>query len=392
MLFPRLTSLAVRAPLMQALPFTVAPRISSQAKVTSMPLAHTIFKRPSFSRSTTSCTLRRCFSSFKPNERGFTMSKIGEMGLLLILGGALLTSVNLNASEKGSVLQDVAKPNLPAVIHSKVSETIEFSTAIPGLKPEELSALRNEISKTWDTLVKNGVLEVSGTDKDVRPYFVALQGIVEHVLASELRNEVTALRGVIHTPMPATPLCTAGDISKELVDPSIEIDPARLFTVKARTTIIRDYLVKGGNLYVIYPKDGFNKRTEEQQKIYQQELKNYPAHLFDVPLNCENIPVDLIGATYLFQDRSGRTFVFAIKMTQAKDPKDIGNFGLWFGPINHTSIQERVKTISSYMEQNGSSVLKMELKESRSTTRAELVFRTRHSLLCPQSAGGQFKA
>lgn len=286
------------------------------------------------------------------------MSKTGKIGLLLLMGGVFLTSVGLYASEKRSVQKkEVAGSNLTAVMHSKVLETIKYSQDIPGLKPEEFSALRTEISKTWDTLIEDGVLEVSGTDKDVRPYFVALQGVVEHVLASELQKEVTTLKGVIHTPMPATPLCTTGDISRELVDPSIESDFSRLFTVKARTTIIRDYLFKGGDLYVVYPKDGLKKRTEEQQKIYRQELANYPTHLFDVPLNCENISTDLIGATYLFQDQSGKTFVFAIKMTQAKDPKDIGNFSLWFGPINHPSIQERIKAVSSYMEQSGSSIV-----------------------------------
>ena len=43
-------------------------------------------------------------------------------------------------------------------------------------------------------------------------------------------------------------------------------------------------------------------------------------------------------------------------------PKDIGNFGLWFGPINHPSIQERIRAVSSYMEQNGSSMLKIAIK------------------------------
>ncbi len=292
------------------------------------------------------------------------MSKIRKIELLLLMGGAVLTFIGLYPFEKGSAQQkEIARSNFTTVIHSKVLETIKYSQDIPGLKSNEFSSLRTEISKTWNTLIEAGVLEVSGTDKDVRPYFVALQGIVEHVLASELQKEVTSLKGAIHTPMPATPLCTAGDISKQLVDSSIEIDSARLFTVKARTTIIRDYLFKGGNLYVIYPKDGLKKRTEEQQKIYQQELVNYPTHLFDVPLNCENIPTDLIGATYLFQDQLGKTFVFAIKITQAKDPKDIGNFGLWFGPINHPSIRERIKAVSSYMEQNGSHVLKIAIKE-----------------------------
>lgn len=187
---------------------------------------------------------------------------------------------------------------------------------------------------------------------------MALQGVVEHVLASELKKEVKALKGMIHTPMPATPLCSKGEISKELVDPAIEIDPKRLFTVKARTTIIRDYLFKGGDLYVIYPEDGFLKRTQEQQKIYTQELMHFPNHLFDVPLPCENIPSELIGATYLFEDQSGNSYVFAIKITQAKDPKDRGDFGLWFGPIDHPAVQERVKSVSGYLEQYDSYILK----------------------------------
>lgn len=155
--------------------------------------------------------------------------------------------------------------------------------------------------------------------------------------------------------MPATPLCSKGEISKELVDFAIEMDPARLFTVKARLTIVRDYLFKGGDLYVVYPKEGYNNRTEKQQKIYTQELLNYP-NLFDVPLNSDSIPQELIGATYLFQDSSGEIFIFAIKMTQAKDPQDMGHFGLWFGSIHHPSIQERLHAVFSYLEQRSGSI------------------------------------
>lgn len=288
------------------------------------------------------------------------MNKIGKLGLLLV-AGVFLISVGLYLLKKERhEKKEMTESHLIAVMHSKVLETIKYSQDIPGLKSEEFSALKNEISKIWDTLVKDSMLEMSGLDKDVRPYFVALQGIIEHVLASELQKEVAALKGFIHTPLPATPLCTRGDISKELVDPSLENDPLRLFTIKARATIIRDYLFKGGDLYIVYPKIGLTRRTEEQQKIYQQELSNYPSHLFDVPLNCENISHDLVGATYFFQDQEGKTFVFAIKMTQAKDPKDLGNFALWFGPINHPSIQKRIRTVSNYIEQSSHLVLSLQ--------------------------------
>jgi hypothetical protein len=273
-----------------------------------------------------------------------------KIRLLLLTIGLFLASLGLNASDSP----------LPSIVSTKVLETIRYSNDIPGLKSEEFSILRTEISKTWDSLFKEGVLEVIGKDKEVRPYFVAIQGVLEHVLASELQQNIKVLKGVIHTPMPATPLCSKGEISIELVDPSIEIDPARLFTVKARTTIARDYLFKGGNLYVVYPKGGYDKRTEEQQKIYKEELSNFPNHLFDIPLDCESIPTELIGATYLFQDQLGNKFIFAIQMTQAKDPQDIGNFGLWFGPIHHSAIQKRLQAVSRFMEENDVDILKQD--------------------------------
>lgn len=175
---------------------------------------------------------------------------------------------------------------------------------------------------------------------------MALQGIVEHVLSHELGKSMHSLTGVIHTPMPATPLCTEGSVSKELVDPSIEEDALRLFTVKARATIIRDYLFQGGDLYIVYPQDGMAKRTEIQRKIYKGELENYPAHLFDRPLDCESISNDFVGAFYLFKNSDGKLFGFAIKMTQANSPQDLGSFGLWFGEVSGSPIKDRIANVS----------------------------------------------
>lgn len=237
------------------------------------------------------------------------------------------------------------KEPLKESIHSKVMETIKNSDNVPGLKTEEFTALRSGILAYWNDLVEKGVIEVTATDKEIRPYFVALQGIVEHVLAHELNNNVKSLIGVIHTPMPATPLCTEGSVSKELVDPTIEDDPLRLFTVKARTTIIRDYLFQGGDLYIVYPENGINKRTELQQQIYKRELDNYALHLFDCPLSCASMENDLIGAFYLFKDNSGKVFGFAIKMAQANNPQEVGNFGLWFGELNTSPIRDRISII-----------------------------------------------
>jgi hypothetical protein len=115
-------------------------------------------------------------------------------------------------------------------------------------------------------------------------------------------------------------------------------------TVKARITIIRDYLFKGGDLYVAYPKEGMSKRKELEQKIYRQELENNRSHLFDRPLDCESIDNDLIGAFYLFKSNEGKVFAFAIKMTQANNPQAT-SFGLWFGEVKSSPVQDRISNV-----------------------------------------------
>jgi hypothetical protein len=224
-------------------------------------------------------------------------------------------------------------------------QVIQSSKNIPGLNAPEFENIKEGIIERWKILIEKGVIEVSDADKKVRPYFVALQGVIEHLLAYELNKTINSLVGVIHTPMPATPLCTKGEISIDFIDASIQADPLRLLTVKARTTIIRDYLYQGGDLYIVYPQDGMAKRSVDQQTIYTEELQTYPTHLFDRPLTCASIDKNLIGASYIFKNQSGKLFGFAIKMTQANSPEDQGDFGLWFGEINQTPIQGRIKTV-----------------------------------------------
>jgi hypothetical protein len=287
------------------------------------------------------------FRTVPPQKGKTTTMKTMKIGGLFLLGALLLSPFTLSASEK------LEPAPLIETLNACVLKTIEEADAIPGLKSEEFTPLKKEISDTWNTLVQKGVVEIEGTDRDVRPPFVALQAIVEHVLSCALKKEIRSLKGMIHTPMPATPLCSRGEVSKNLVDPSIENDPKRLLTVQARTTLIRNFLKLGGVLYISYPKDGMSKRTEEQQTIYKEELSNYPDNLFNRPLNCSSIPDELVGATYLFRDQAGYTFAFSIQMTQAKDPKETGHFGLWLGSVQNAAVSQRVNAVFSFALQNG---------------------------------------
>jgi hypothetical protein len=238
-------------------------------------------------------------------------------------------------------------------IDENITNTILQAEKVPGFSARAFQDIKEGVLNCWKELFQNGMIDKKGPDKEIRPYFVTLQGIIEHVLAHmHNRKEIGDLEGVIHTPMPPTPLCTEGEISQGLVDPSIEQNPQSLFTVQVRATIVRDYLHQGANLYCVYPREGFDKRSEAQQEIYRKVKEEYPTHLFDVPVDC-GFEQELTGAYYLFRC-GGKSFAFAIKMTQAKapepnDPQPTGDFGLWFGETNHPDVKDRITTVSNFI-------------------------------------------
>ena len=59
-------------------------------------------------------------------------------------------------------------------IYIKVMQTIEKSESVP-------SKYKVGLVTRLEELLQNGVLDVTGTDEEIRPYFVHLQGIIEHV-------------------------------------------------------------------------------------------------------------------------------------------------------------------------------------------------------------------
>lgn len=225
-------------------------------------------------------------------------------------------------------------------IHARVMETIEKSENVPGLKSDVFNAIRPGVKECWSNLVKKGSLLVSdAADSEVRPFYVTLQGIIEHVIAKELHKSIKSSTGAIHTPTPPTPLCLAPDqesVPNLAATQSILEDPQSLFTVKARKTIVREYLAKGGDLYAVYPKGGEAKRSNDEMKEYNLALENNSSHLFKWPIDAA-IENDLIGAFYVFRSNEGKQYAFAIQMTQANAQKPTGDFGLWFGEYTKDS-------------------------------------------------------
>ncbi|MGL4539792.1 MAG: hypothetical protein ACRCU0_02290 [Candidatus Rhabdochlamydia sp.] len=253
-------------------------------------------------------------------------------------------------------------------IYGLVIKSIDHLEDLPGIKDvpkiaKSVHVLKLDLKTLWTQLVEEGFAIIEETDKVGRPYAVYLQAIIEDVLSSELqKGQLKSLEGVIHTPMPATPLCTEGKISKDLIVATIEKDFLRLGTVLCRSIIVREYLKKGGKLEIVYPKYG-KPRTVEQLKIYQETLKKYAPYLKDHPLDCISIHKDLNGAYYTFKNLEGKKFAFAISASQANDVlernifglcfnlQEKSVFGLWFDEFDHHPVHERISEVEEFIKE-----------------------------------------
>lgn len=215
------------------------------------------------------------------------------------------------------------------------------------------SSFRSSISELLDELTTTSSIIREGTDSDERPVFVNAQADFERAIVYLLKSKrIVSCTCVIHTPAPATPLCTNGEISAGLIDPGILNDQERLLTVKKRPDIIRDYLRVGGNLFTAYPKKGRELRSAEQLAILDNLTRSYPHHLHAIELDCDAIPQDLIGATYLITFEDSSTYVLSLRSYQANSPTD-DKWAIWFGSIDDAAVAERLQAVTSFLRDHG---------------------------------------
>lgn len=234
----------------------------------------------------------------------------------------------------------------PIYLQTCTAKTIEMS--------EKLQSLREGLVDLSGMLFQTGFATKSEEDQKVRPYFVTLQGIMEQNLAFEMkRGKIKRVVGIIHTPTPATPLCTEGDISERLVHSSLEQDENRLLTVKARADIIRDFLDFGCTLYVVYPEGGLEKRTDQQKLVYYKALEDYSNNLHDFQLKQSDMDHDMVGASYLFEDDEGREYLFSIKAYQANAPADDNTWSMWFGETSNPEVAKRLTRVREFLRESG---------------------------------------
>ena len=215
---------------------------------------------------------------------------------------------------------------------------------------------KKAICALLDELVHSSCVLQEGSDADQRPVFVGVQADFERLFLQLLSTkQINHLTCIIHTPAPATPLCTNGEISPGLVDPSLLNDSKRLLTVTQRPELLRTILKMGGDIFTAYPRGGRHNRSSEQLAILDDLLNDHPEHLVAVELNCTELPQDLIGATYIISLDEQQTFALSIKSYQAIQPTG-RQWGIWFGTIKDPVIADRLQTISTFLGKHGCSI------------------------------------
>lgn len=293
------------------------------------------------------------------------MRRSAMLTSLIFSGAALVFSLAsfLNKPKDAECSSIHEKDEIPSVdagseiylkgLLSSIKASIRFSKEIT--QQEGILSLLDEI--------ENRCVVVQSGNDELRVKFVTLQGSIEHALAcSQVLGEIVQLIGIIHTPTPATPLCTKPDqIDAGLLDESIRYDMEKLLTIRSRAQIVREYLLNGGKLYVVYPEGGLEKRTPQQQNMYTEALHEYAERLIDWKLPSTEIDPDSVGAAYLFKNQQGQVFAFSIKSRQANDPQDQSEWGIWFGPIDHPIVEHRINTIFDYLNSNEGPDLRAEL-------------------------------
>ena len=217
--------------------------------------------------------------------------------------------------------------------------------------------IKSEISRQLVLpLGKSNTVAIAGKDMNTRPLAVNFQKVFEQSLV-DLLNEgkISRITAVIHTPMPATPLCNPpGKSLSATMHPDIQKDPVRIKTIEDRTFTTRRMASYGGDmtLYIAYPETGLAKRSSAEQQIYRNELKNKNnVSLIDTPLACASLPDHLIGASYLIVTPDKQKLFFSLTGKQAVAGTGMTDWQIWFGELSDTQLSKRHDEIVGFLKQ-----------------------------------------
>lgn len=240
--------------------------------------------------------------------------------------------------------------NCQEKILNKIKYTIDHLDDLESFKQENFN--KTKLLELVDQLQKESYVELFGEDSEIRPLLVSLQALFEEVLSEQLKKTVSLLAGIIIGDTPPTPLYFSDNLSQNSLPPTIISHTPSLSTIKIRSKILNEYLQRGGILYALYTRNGYNSLNVNEKEEYQKIIAKYSTNLISRELTTEKIPSDLIGAIYYFSNNDLKTYAFAIEMPQASNPNKKSSFKLYCGEITNSIIEERMNQIMQFINTN----------------------------------------
>lgn len=167
----------------------------------------------------------------------------------------------------------------------------------------DIKKLQEGLDSIWRNIKEKNYAENNGTDAELRPSYVVMQGIIEREQARALeKGAIKSAEGFIITPRMPTPLML--DSGKNLGEVNLA-DP-QAFALY-RNPILNEFLQAGGILNAIYSHDAKTALSN-----HETGLANYATHLTkyknlkDNPIiksDMAKFPAELTGAMYLVDDQ-----------------------------------------------------------------------------------------
>lgn len=245
--------------------------------------------------------------------------------------------------QEAIMLQEEIKRGFSYSFFNLASQYLEATPVLSANAERILACMSSMESKMFYSEVNE--------ENELRTTFVGFQSLAEEAIVKLIQSsKIDSVAGAIYTALPATPVCTEEDKAEEMVHESSKSNPDIVFTVRARTTVIREFLKTGAMLSIVYPLEKRGERKPEQLEIFEQ-LKNEYRNLKDCPINGE-VPDDISGAAYVFNVKNQGRYLFSINARQAIKESQKKEWKLYFGPLEERVIGFHFKKVKQFLESN----------------------------------------
>jgi hypothetical protein len=203
----------------------------------------------------------------------------------------------------------------------------------------EIEVLKMKLDILWGAIMNQGYAENIGTDFDLRPVYITMQGIIETAITKAFQNHLIKEASInIIAPRMPTPLMLKAGTTLD----AINLNDPQGFAAY-RNHILVKFLKAGGSLRTFYSHDAKSILSKQELSI---ELENYESYcnlydnLYDIPvlkIDFEKFPQEMTGAIY---ELDGSRISIESRQVDQIDNQDHQLWSIKFGKYTDARMNE----------------------------------------------------